>query len=439
MAESISPMTGFWILKQNELSDIDKKTLIDLYQPLVGPISSGLYLLLWNEAQKNTMISQRASHSQLLALLDCGVNDFYEARIKLEALSLLRTYKKSDQLGEYLIYELYKPMLPTDFFKESLLSTLLFEKIGRNSFEELAEKYNNSSNSLADAEDITKSFLDVFTIANNDLVDAPTEVKEAQSKIVEQRENIPTIKTNKQAPLDWSFLEQLVSQYGITEAELLSKEDVIYNQHVFYGLDELELSNLIARSLNLVDNSIDEKRFERAAQNKYENRSNIVVKSVVEPEKKTTGNPVIDCANELIPSEYLAYEKQQTNGFVGSAETRTLKALQNRHVLSDPVINILIHYALQNSPTLSQAFVETVANDWSQNKVATPEDALKRINDFTSGRNNRKNNTRMVGRVEKGTDWDKIDAESKNDSFDADKFKKEAAARLKRLREGNAE
>ncbi|GKQ42504.1 replication initiation protein [Companilactobacillus sp. RD055328] len=436
---NLNPMTGFWILRHNELSDVDKKTLIDLYQPLVGPIAIGQYLLLWNESKKKTIVSKRLSHSHLLSLLDCGVNDFYEARIKLEALGLLKVYKKSDVLGDYLVYELYKPMEAADFFNESLLSTLLFEKVGRNVFEELVDKYSSQTNVLIDAQDITKSFLDVFTISNDNLITSPMEVKDAQSKVMEQPDNIPSIKSNKMEPIDWSFLEQLVSQYGVSANELQAKEESLYNMHVFYGLDELEISNLVARSVNISDNTIDEKRLERIAQTKYESRSNIIQKPIVETTSKSTGNPVVDKANELIPSEYLAYEKRQKNGYVASGETRILRNLQNRHVLPDSVINILIHYSLQNSPTLVQGLVDRVANDWIQNKISNAEDAFKRINEFNGTKNPNRSNKTKMSVVEKGTDWDKLANENKNDDQEAKRLIEEANARLNSLHSGKVE
>ncbi|MGR3741596.1 DnaD domain protein [Companilactobacillus sp. DQM5] len=433
---SINPMSGFLILKYSELSDVETKNLIDLYQPLVGPVAIGLYLLLWNESHKKYIVSQRPSHSQLLSLLDCDARVFYQVRIKLEALGLLKTYENEDQLGEYYIYELHNPLSPRDFFNENLLSVLLLEKIGQAAFEELSKKYKVQNNILSDSRDITKSFLDVFKLSNQDILETPDIIQETQKEIIVQKNNTPSIKSNNNL-IDWSFLGQLTSQYGITSKELEKNEEELYELHVFYGLDELELSMLIAKSINLSDHSIDIKKLNRFAQKKYENRINITEKVITEKTNKNqSSNPLINKANELIPSEFLAYEKNQKNGFVGTSETRVLRKLQNRHVLPDEVVNMLIHYVLQKSPTLSDGLVETVANDWSQNGVNTAENALKRINDFESGSNNKRRSNKTL-KVEQGTDWNKVNP-SKEENFDPDTLINEANRRLKKLHEGQS-
>lgn len=439
MAEStVSPLLGFWIVNNTQLSDLDKDVLIDLYQPILGPVATGLYLLLNNESKKKVILSERKNHMHLFALLDCGAKEFYQARIKLEALGLVKTYKNNDTLGDFYIYEIFSPLTANDFFAESLLSTLLFEKIGRTEFDEIAKKYSNKVSVLENSEDITKSFLDVFTLSNTNILDTPEVVKELQENIPQSKQNIPSIESDTISPLDWSFLIQLVSKYGVTENEVVASENVIYNLHAFYGLDELELSNLIAKSINMANNTIDKKRLERMAQTQYENRSNIVEKPVEESlEEDKTTNPLVKLANKLIPSEFLANEKRKNNGFVGSSETRVLKKLQNRNILNNSVINILINYVLQNSPTLSEGLVETVANDWSQNKVTTADEALQRISDFSTQRSNkRKNYNNSSRKIEKGTDWSKnIKPEKDTKQVDEEQLKKQAAAELKKMRE----
>ena len=94
---------------------------------------------------------------------------------------------------------------------------------------------------------------------------------------------------------------------------------------------------------------------------------------------------LIKRANQLAPGDFLAAKKQQLHGFVGSAETGILCRLQQRAVLPLPVINMLIDYILNNSATLTQILVETVANDWVQNNIRTAGAAVKRIKARANG------------------------------------------------------
>ena len=55
-------------------------------------------------------------HKELLDILSLGLRDFYEARIRLEALGLLKTFVQKDELGQVFIYELQAPLSAEDFF-----------------------------------------------------------------------------------------------------------------------------------------------------------------------------------------------------------------------------------------------------------------------------------------------------------------------------------
>ena len=79
--------------------------------------------------------------------------------------------------------------------------------------------------------------------------------------------------------------------------------------------------------------------------------------------------------------------------------------------------------------------METMANDWQQNNIQTPEQALKRINDFqTKPRNpKRRYNNNKNRKVEQATDWSKYKAKVPNNQNQQNSHS-EMQDRLNRLR-----
>jgi len=138
---------------------------------------------------------------------------------------------------------------------------------------------------------------------------------------------------------------------------------------------------------------------------------------------------VIVDAREKSPGQYLKSIKDQKNGFVDPSETWTLKSLAERSHLPTPVINILINYILviKNKPTLDKQLALTIANDWAQKKVDTPEKALDAIKKLYSNKQksprksyNKSKNSKVI-RKETMPEWanesynedeDKVDPET---------------------------
>ncbi|UQS83355.1 DnaD domain protein [Bombilactobacillus thymidiniphilus] len=407
----IDPMQGYWVIAEQTLTDLDRKVLIDLYQPLVGSDALSLYQLLWGH--QVALLSDRKAHAQLLNLLDIDATAFYVARIKLEAVGLLRTFSSQDSWGDYLIYQLTPPATPKEFFQTNILKTFLYEKIGQNDFKLLQQKYCPTPRKLTAATEITQSFFDVFQLSNKNLLTAD----EKQSKSINA--NVPQYNTKQMATFDWDFLQQLVAQYQITTADVMRHQSELFNLHVFYGVSEMELANLLGRTVNRNTNQIDMTNLQRQTQKAYEQRVNLrptlnqkatVANNQDLSQFTTTQRELIKQANQLSPAEFLAMQKHSKNGdVVYSSETRVLRQLQSREVLSAPVLNILVAYVLENSSTLTQSFVEKVASDWVQHKVQDAPGAVKRIQDFATKKNSaapkyRKTNNQ---KVETGTDWAK--------------------------------
>ncbi|MQS88731.1 DnaD domain protein [Companilactobacillus mishanensis] len=444
--ENLTPLTGFWCVTNNQFDDNSRRLLTDLYLPLIGTTAFSIYQLLWEKVPVKQIVTQRQSHSVLFSLLDIDTNQFVNERIKLEALGLLKTFQKEDEMGSYLVYQLFSPLSAKEFFNDDLLSVFLLEKIGESEYAKLADKYRTKIDIIDDAEDISKGFLDVFRLSDDDLINTPAEVSNSRENFKNtELVNTPKVDEKSSTKLDFELISERVSQlYKISREDLIKNEDTLNNLHSFYGIDEIELIDIIGKTEDLVKNQIDSDALKRLAQKRFENRVNIsarVPKEKIQesaPSKSGSNNPqstLIERANSMTPADFLAAEKQSKGGFTGTAESNALRQIANQSFLPVPVLNIMIHYILESSSALTRPFMETVANDWKMNGVKTPEDALKRISDFQNKpRNPRGRYNNSSNRVEQATDWSKIENKSVTNA-DAKKVEQDRMEQLRKLRD----
>lgn len=444
---NLTPLTGFWCLKSGEFTDFDRQVLTDLYLPLIGTTAFSIYQLLWQMIPNKKIVTDRQSHSVLFSRLGIDIKTFLQEKDKLEALSLLKSYQKTDDLGDFIIYQLFEPIEPARFFNDDILSVFLLEQIGESEYQKLVEEYRQNNQVLKGAQDISKTFFQVFKLHNKELLNNPSVIRDTREHFVENS-NPDTPKMSVQSnDLDFELIEDRVGQlFNVSQKEILKNQQLLLSIHNFYGVDEIAMIDLIGQTLDITNNTIDANSLKRLVQKRFERKSTISAR-VEQPDQpqeseahfssKDPNAVLINRAKTTAPADFLADEKRQRNGFTGNSESRALRTLASRSVLPNPVLNILVHYVLDQSPTLILPLMETIANDWKQNNVQTPEDALKRINDFTNrprkSNGPKRNFARKPTRVEKATDWNKVKSKPTSNA-DAQQAEQRRLQMLRKLR-----
>ena len=85
-----------------------------------------------------------------------------QAREKLEAIGLLKTYIKKGSVNSY-VYELYSPLNSYEFFSNPILNTVLYNNVGKVEYERITTYYKLPKINLENYTNITCAFTDVFT------------------------------------------------------------------------------------------------------------------------------------------------------------------------------------------------------------------------------------------------------------------------------------
>ena len=108
MVNSLLPLDNFVVINKTILENQDRLILTLLYQPIIGSISISLYLTLWSFLDRNKVNSLNNTHNDLVISMQLKLDDIKEAKDKLEAIGLIKTYLKKGEVNNY-IYELYGP------------------------------------------------------------------------------------------------------------------------------------------------------------------------------------------------------------------------------------------------------------------------------------------------------------------------------------------
>jgi len=202
--KQLSPKDGYIATTLDQIGSTEAKLVLELYQPLLGVEAYGIYALLVSQAQRTFDLLERRLHKELLTSSGLGLRAFYEARVKLEALGLLRTFERTDDLGHLLIYELQAPLSAKAFFTDDLFSTLLCDSVGQVRYDELKTSYLGTKLEYPKVQEITHSLLDVYTVKSADLLTASK-----RSRVVERPKKSPLAQV--EVTLDLEYLKDLVA------------------------------------------------------------------------------------------------------------------------------------------------------------------------------------------------------------------------------------
>ncbi len=405
--QSIDPKDSIHIESDQTLTMQDVRILTKLYKPIIGGEAYSFYQSLFSELdfkanKKSTTVSK------LLTKMDIGIADYYHARIRLEGIGLMKIYRSQEKENEY-IYELSSPLSISAFFKDSLLRTLLIEKIGNHLFQEELQDLKIESYPKEKYEEMTHSFVDVFHF-------------DVEKKEISGSNNLISLKPDKRPKLaktienvdsfDYDFFKKGLNKHFIRQDSLTGEiKELIYTYHLIYGIDELTMQEIVLESADVESGEVNKNKLTNTVQRMYlnkqkkrknSNQSNNQTKgtqkspedlkeaqSLLKKDGFTASEiSVINHAKKTAPGNYLRSIKEQKNGFITSNETWVLKELVEQSPLSKEVINIMLNYILviQEAVVLEKNYAMKIANDWAQTDVETAEDAVVKLRKIFSER-----------------------------------------------------
>lgn len=391
---NLLPADTYIVENSSILTEIDKKVIINLYEPIIGSNSVSLYLTLWSDLDKMELISSNYTHHHLMTILKSNLENIKIARESLEAVGLIKTFvKESDSINEY-IYELYSPLSAYEFLNHPVLSVLLLNNIGEIEFNNIKRYYRKRSIPKTDYKEITSTMNETFKIV------------ESSTVIDDNIRKYNKLGINLDNNLDYDLIEASIPKGLLNSKALNKKTKELINQLAFvYNLDSIKMSNIIIASVDTVG-LIDKDKLRQNARSNYQyNNSGDLPTLIYRTQPAYLKTPSGDTSNK--GKIIYAFENTRPYDFLKiknknvEPTPRDLRILEHIAVdfnLPAGVINVLVDYTLKvNDGTLSKAYIETIASEFSRKGIKTVPDAMNTlIKNRNKGINTVKNTKKIV-------------------------------------------
>lgn len=412
---NLLPADTFIVVNNTILKNDDRYLLTMLYQPIIGGIAINLYFTFWAYLDKKEFLSFEWTHHHLMSNLRLDLNSIIEAREKLEALGLLKTYYKKDEVNKY-IYELYSPISAFDFFSSPLLNTILLNNVGKIQYKKLVDYFRFPKIKLDSYIDISAKFSDIYKV----VAQLPLEVLGEDMKRHNYRK-LEIMATIDLESILSSIPEEMLNHKSITN----DLKEYIYKLSFIYNLNDFNTSELIKDSIN-EQRRIDKEKLSLNCENyfKFENKGKLPAlahKSQPEYLRKrdhemTERDKMIYSFETTSPISFLTARNGSMT--LTNSEKDLLAHLLIELNLKPGVVNVLIDYVLKiNNNKLIKAFVLTIATQWKRSKIETVEQAMAIAEKEQKERKQIKTN-KTVKNIETTPEWFDQKIEAKTPSED---------------------
>lgn len=368
--ETLLPADRYVVVNKSILSDTDRNIIINLYEPLIGPLAVSLYFTLWNDLGMMNIMSKDFTHHHLMVVLKSGTQSIKLARESLESFGLLKSYVKNGDINDY-IYELYSPLSPLDFFNHPILNVVLYNNVGEREYNNLKSLYKLPRIDLKEYTDITKKLDEVYDTSkftlSSDIRDKVSNSIEVESKI-----NFDEIMS--------SIPKNVINEKALTK----KTKELINNLAFIYNIDTLKMIELIRSVLNEYGN-IDKNGLRLLARKDYQFKTGTLPTLIYRTQPEYLKNPlgdnskrgrIINVFENTTPYDFLRYKNHGAKP--SSRDLKLLEKLMIDLELPQAVINVLIDYVLKKSNNkLVADYVETIASQWKRAGLKTAKEAME--------------------------------------------------------------
>ena len=370
---SLLPADSYTVINKTLLTDLDKKNLINLYEPIVGCLAISLYLTLLSDLDKTETISKDFTHHHLMTFLKAKLDYIKEARESLEAVGLIKTYIKQDKDINHYIYELYSPISAYDFFNHPVLNVVLYNNIGENEYKTLVKSYRKITTKYDDYEDISCKLNETFKSTLGNGFNAEEIKAKEEAKI-----NIGSL-------IDFDLLRESIPNNILNDKALNKRSKELINSLAFvYNLDTIKLSEILRLTID-ENGMINKESLVKEVRKYYEYNNGGSLPTLIyrtQPDylKSPEGNlsnkgKMIYIFENTSPYDFLRSKYKNNN-----PAPRDLKLLEYLAIdlnMTPAVINVLIDYVLRiNDNKLTKSYVETIAGQWTRLGIKTATGAM---------------------------------------------------------------
>ena len=369
------------------ITNIDKDSLLELYQPIIGAQAAILYLTLLKQT-RNADGGSIFKTEQLLKSMQLSAGEFHSARKFLEAVGLIRTYESKAEDVRCYIYVIYSPKSPKAFFEDTLFKGLMILSIGEKEAKRLANKYKVNLTIPEGYHEVSASFLDVYNLDYDD----PSFRKEFGTQIIGRDHGRAKLEFN------YDLFFRYVSENSAIDTSSFKKKDMkeISRLATLFGLTEKQMAFIVVDEyISEGPTHLDfEKIKNRCEQEIRFNKVQNIEKSKVSGDSELANK--IQMMEEVAPAKFLQYLQQGTKP--ARSDLAIVNSLSKDYGFGNGIINVIVEYVLyKNNNVLSKNYAEKIAASLAREGVTTTVDAMNYLKKLSlKGSSKKKSSVKTV-------------------------------------------
>ena len=382
--KELLPVDTLQIEASGLLHEYDRRVLTLLYQPLIGAPAYSLYMTLWSAHEQQNHFVTTMTHHNLLLMMRWDLKRVLEERRKLEGIGLLKTYVKNSGDPRHFTYELQAPLTPERFFNDGVLNIYLFNRLGRNRYNDLKKHFTVEKANLAEYIDVTASFNEVYDSLHPSEMSGMSEVEE-EVTIEKRDENKGLVFTSSQ--FDFDMMKQHISDMIVTEKMFTdSVKKTIERLAFVYKIEPYEMGRIVEQAAIHHDELSDDLlRKEVSSWFALENRGKVPalqyrsqpvsLQEFHKKEPETEEEKAAQRYEQMTPYDIL--QRAAEGGKPSEADMKLVERIMDEQKLTPGVMNVLLDFILETQDKkLSKNYVEKFASHWARARVKTVREAM---------------------------------------------------------------
>lgn len=383
--KEILPVDRYKVYSCSHIQFEELKVVTLLYQPLIGARAYSLYMTLFGELSAGD-----SSHHSLMNHTQMNLQHIYEERKRLEAIGLLKTYRKSNEDERVFLYELQPVVKPEEFFQDDVLSVYLYGRLGKDRYLEIKKRIclDPIETRADEYDEITANFNDVFHSLHQSEMRAGlnSEIHQSVSSDQEGRGERKVTPQVSHDEFDFDTLVKDLSSF-IMPSDVLTEniKDAIYRLAFIYHISPLEMSSIVQQAYfrddELTPHSLRQEvqrwyKIEKPGQlPRLSERNQEPQNKTGERKDLTPEDRMIQTFETISPRALL--ERYSEGGRAASADLKLIDSIMFDQKLPVGVINVLIDYVLNtNDMKLIHSHVEKIASQWKRKKISSVREAM---------------------------------------------------------------
>ena len=366
MVDYVSKNDYYEIRVASLITNLDRDSLLELYQPIIGARAASLYLTLSTQ-KKSPDGSSIFKTDQLLRNMQLTSAEFIAARHYLEAVGLIRTYEADQEDVRCYIYVIYSPKSPKAFFEDVLFSGLLIQSVGEKETKKLANKWKVNLTIPEEYHEVSASFVDVYKPNYDD----PSFRKSFGDQILGRDHG------RTQLTFSYDLFFTHIKENSAIDISSFKKKDMkeISRLGTLFGLNEKSMAYIVIDEYIPEGNAhLDFEKIKNRCESEIRfSQVKNVKKSEVSGDSELAEK--IRMMEDVAPAKFLQYLQQGTKP--ARSDLAIVDSLSKDYGFGNGIINVIVEYVLyKNKNVLSKNYAEKIAASLAREGVTTTVDAM---------------------------------------------------------------